>query len=235
LANTVSKYPSQIVYFESEGRDGNLQQVIRVIKKFLKKRDELRPLKLVIFTARGEGPMIAYKELMAYSPKIVAVTFPLDFSIKDPESEDRYFPRIPEQVKKFFVGVGISVVSPAPLPLDSIEGLEAHNQETKMVKETIALFGGGFTNCVQAVLRACDAGELAQGERVIAMSGDCAAVMTASMSKKFLTPEGLSIHEILCKPRNLTIARPKQSPWPPVAQEVLPPENPQKSLSEKNK
>lgn len=230
----MNKYPSQIVYFESEGREGNLQQVIRVIKKFLKKRDELRPLKLVIFTARGEGPMIAYKELMTYSPKIVAVTFPLDFSIKDPNSEDRYFPRIPEQVKKFFAGVGITVISPAPLPLDSIEGLEGHNQEAKVVKDAIALFGGGFTNCVQAVLRACDAGEIMPGERVIAMSGDCAAIITASTAKKFLTPEGLAIHEILCKPRNFTIARQKQAAWPPPTQEILPPEGSQKALSDKN-
>jgi len=231
----VSKYPSQIVYFESEGRDGNLQHVIRVIKKFLKKRYEMRSLKLVIFTARGEGPMVAFKELIDYSPKIIAVTFPLDFSIKVPDSDERFFPRIPEQVKNFFTGVGISVVSPAPLPLDSIEGMESHNQEAKIVKDTIAIFGGGFTNCIQAVLRACDAGEVAPGERVIAMNGDCAAVMTACMTKKFLTSEGISIHEILCKPRNLTIARPKQATWPTSTAEVLPPEKSHKELSDKNK
>ncbi len=228
----MNKYPSQIAYFETEGRDGNLQQVIRVIKKFFKKRDELRSLKLVIFTARGEGPMLAFKELMDFSPKILAVTFPLDFSIKSPDSEERYFPRIPEQVMKFFVGVGISVIPPASLPLDPISGMDSHNHETKMIKDTITIFGGGFTNCIQAVLRACDAGEIVPGERVIAMSGDCAAVITACMSNKFLTSEGLSINEILCKPRNFTIARPRQAPWPPSTQEVLPP---QKALSDKSK
>ena len=177
--------------------------------------------------------MLAFKELMDFSPKILAVTFPLDFSIKSPDSEERYFPRIPEQVMKFFVGVGISVIPPASLPLDPISGMDSHNHETKMIKDTITIFGGGFTNCIQAVLRrACDAGEIVPGERVIAMSGDCAAVITACMSNKFLTSEGLSINEILCKPRNFTIARPRQAPWPPSTQEVLPP---QKALSDKSK
>lgn len=230
----MNKYPSQIVYFESEGREDNLQQVIRVIKKSLKKREELRALKLVIFTAMGQGPALAFKELMGYSPKIIAVTFSLDFSVKIADGEERFFPRIPTQVRKFFNGVEITVVPPAPLPFDSIEGMDWHNQQMKTVKDTIALFGGGFNACIQAVLRACDAGELVPGERVIAMSGDCAALITASTTTKFLTAEGLCIHEILCKPRNFTIAR-RPAPASQSDQEVLPPERRARALPEKNK
>ena len=228
----MNKYSAQIVYFESEGRQDNLQQVILVIKKSLKRREDLRALKLVVFTAMGEGPALAFKELMAYSPKIIAVSFSLDFSVKAVDSEERFFPRIPTQVKKFFAGVEITIVPPAPLPFDSIEGMDWHNQQMKTVKDTIALFGGGFNACIQAVLRACDAGELVPGERVIAMSGDCAALMTASTTTKFLTSEGLCIHEILCKPRNFTIAR-RPPPTQRHAQEVLPPEKQSKALPDK--
>jgi hypothetical protein len=40
------------------------------------------------------------------------------------------------------------------------------------------------------------------------VTGDAAAVVTASSTGKFLTrQEGLAVHEIICKPRYLTIAR----------------------------
>jgi hypothetical protein len=46
------------------------------------------------------------------------------------------------------------------------------------------------------------------GEKVVVITGDCAALVTASNTTKFLSyDEGLSINEILCKPRNLSITR----------------------------
>ena len=53
------------------------------------------------------------------------------------------------------------------------------------------------------------------GEQVIALSGDCAALFTASTTAKFLSREGVSINEIFCKARNLTIARPIPAPAKP--------------------
>src|SRR5579872_4104284 len=167
------KYPGQqIVYFDHEGND-NVAEVVRVIKKSLKRRKELHLLKLVIFTAEGQGPWLAYNQLsnLDFEVHIVAVTFPVDFSVK--RGDGRSYPRIPPKVMKFFNGVGITVVSPAPLAFDSIEGLDQRNQQLKAVKDAITLFGGGFNLCVQAVLRACDADVIKIGERVIAMAGDC--------------------------------------------------------------
>lgn len=230
----MNKYPSQIVYFEREGRD-NLGEVLRVVKKTLRKRTDLRALKLVIFTAEGEGPWMAYNQLDdEFDTKIVAVTFPLDYSAK--YKDERIFPRIPDKVKKFFDGVGIMVVSPGPLPFDLIEGLEQHNQQMKIIRDAITIFGGGFTLCIQAVLRACDSGLVMPGEQVIAMGGDCAALITAGMTNKFLTKNGISVDEILCKPRKFNIARADRSKSSGPAQEVvskqeiLPPEQAAKAL-----
>jgi hypothetical protein len=196
------------VYFENEGND-NLTEVVRIIKKSLKRREELRTLRLVIFTATGRGPWLAYSQLSVHDVKIVAVTFPLDFSIKQNDGSP-LFPRIDAKVEKLFNGVGIAIVPPAPLLFDSINGLDQHNSQMKSIKDAITIFGGGLNLCIQAVVRACDAGFVEKGERVIAMAGDCAIIVTASTTSKFLTcEEGLAVHEILCKPRNLTIARPK--------------------------
>lgn len=195
---------TSIVYFDQEGRQ-NLLQVLRVVKKALRKRADLRALKLVIFTAEGEGPALALNQLEDFDPKIIAVTFPPDFSVL--RGGKRYFPRIPDKLRRFFNAVGVTVLT-SRLPFDRIEGAELHSQQLDCIRKTLSIFGGGFSLCAQAVLQSCDHGEVGIGEKVIALSGDCAAVITASDTKRFLTnAEGLAVNEILCKPRVLDITR----------------------------
>ena len=204
-----NKTCAQIVYFDSEGRQ-NLEEVLRVVKKALKKREELRTLKIVIFTAEGQGPAMAYNMLREFRPKIIAVTFPVHFSVKRSDGEGRLFPRIREDIRDFFNGVKIEVVVPPSLPFDEIGGLDGHNQQVKLIRQTIAMFGSGFGLCIQAVLRACDVGLLDEGELVIAMSGDTAGLFVASSTQHFLNAQnGLQVQEIFCKARNLTISRPR--------------------------
>jgi hypothetical protein len=209
MANVNSKnYAAQIVYFNSEGRQ-NLAEVLRIIKRVLKKREELRSLKIVIFTAEGQGPAMAYNKLAEFMPKMIAVTFPVHFSVKLKDTEERYFPRIPDNIQQLFYGMQIDVVVPPSLPFDLIEGMDGHNQQVKVINQTIAMFGSGFGLCIQAVLRACDVGLLEEGEQVIAMSGDTAGLFVASTTSHFLNKaNGLQVQEIFCKPRNLSISRP---------------------------
>jgi hypothetical protein len=197
----------QIVYFDEEGRQ-NLPIVIRVLKRKLKSREDLRNLKLIIFTASGEGPLMAYRNLESFEVKIIAVTFPLSFSVKHKDGTP-FHPHLPEKLRRFFDGVQIPVITPATLPFDGIEGMESHCQQMKLIRDVIAMFAGGFGLCIQAVLVACDLGLVKPGERVIVMSGDSAGLITASTTSKFLTKQGISVNEIFCKPRNLTISRPK--------------------------
>ena len=206
-----NKTCAQIVYFDSEGRQ-NLEEVLRVVKKALKKREELRSLKIVIFTAEGQGPAMAYNMLREFRPKIIAVTFPVHYSVKLAGSEEPFFPKIREEIRDFFNGVKIEVVVPPSLPFDEISGMDGHNQQVKLIRQTIAMFGYGFGLCIQAILRACDVGLIEEGDLVIAMSGDTAGLFIASNTEHFLNRQnGLQVQEIFCKARNLTIshARPK--------------------------
>lgn len=206
-----NKVGAQIVYFDKEGRD-NLEQVLRVIKNILKKRTELRSHKVVVFTAEGQGAALAYNKLMVeFGSKIIAVTFPVTFSVKASDDQ-RFYPKISDSLQRFFSGVGIDVVVPPTLPFDLIEGMDGHNQQMKLVNQTIAIFGGGFGLCIQAVLRACDVGLVKEGEPVIAMSGDTAGLFIASTTGHFLNGgNGMAIQEIFCKPRNLTVSRPNSN------------------------
>ena len=193
-----------ILYFEHEGRE-NLPQVLRSVKRAVTKRQELRALKYVIFTSTGEGPALAYAQLHEYEPRIIAVTFPPDFSVT--RGQERFTPNVSDKLRAFFQGINIEVITDR-LPFDRIEGMPINNEQMQVVTEVLSIFGGGFALGIQAVLSACDHGKVAVGERVIALTGDTAALVTASNTRKFLSKDGgLVVNEILCKPRNLTISR----------------------------
>jgi uncharacterized protein len=192
-----------VVYFDHEGRD-NLVHLIKVLKRLLRKRIELREKKFIFFTSFGEGPALAYNQFQEFDVKIIAVTFPRSFTVKI-NGEDVH-PAIQPKVKAFFDGVGIKVLS-GRLPFDSIEETES-GRDTKLIKDVFTTISGSFPLCVQAVLQACDMGEVEPGEEVVGVTGDCAAIITASTTSSFLSADGgLAVNEILCKPRNLTIAR----------------------------
>ena len=210
----------QIVYFDREGRE-NLPHVIRVIKKAVSKREDLRALKLIIFTAMGEGPLLAFNKLAKYDTQIIAVTFPLGFSVKSKDGA-LFSPRIAPKLKALFDGVGITVLIPPTMPFDPIDSMGSRNEQMRLIRDSISVFGGSFNLCIQAVMLACDFGKIEPGERVISMTGDCAAVLRAARTQKFLTPEsGIAVEEILCKPRYLTIARRR-----PVVEKLSPRDEP---------
>lgn len=200
-----------IVYFEREGRE-NLTQVLRVVKRAFRKRVELRSLKIVVFTAIGEGPALSYNLLQEYTPQIIAVTFPSDFYIV--REGKKICPNIPDKIQALFDGLGIKVIR-SRLPFEEIDGVPGYNEQMKLIKDSLSVFGGGFVPCIQAVLQACDHDAIRVGEKVISITGDSAAIITASTTKTFLSKEsGLVVNEILCKARNLTIARGSQPKTP---------------------
>jgi hypothetical protein len=59
--------------------------------------------------------------------------------------------------------------------------------------------------CVQAALIACDAGEVEQGEHVIALTSDTAILVRSSPTERLLTD--FIIREIICKPMSLTVSK----------------------------
>jgi hypothetical protein len=194
---------SRIVYFEREGGRANLQAVVQAISRKMAKRVDLRTV--IFFTARGEGPLLAYQSFQQIEPepRIISVSFPQSFVVR--AGGQWVHPEIPAGLKRFFTGVGISVLE-GRLPWDPIHGAEAHNRDMDLIKRAIAIFGGSFPLCIQACLQACDSGLIAPQQRVIAATGDCAAILTATSTHlAFSKGAGLAVNEIICKPRNPTL------------------------------
>jgi hypothetical protein len=192
---------NKVQYFESEGRD-HLLEVIKSIKVYLRSTDDLRmPRKLVFLTRQGEGPVLAYNHIPLDGMKVIAVTFPRFFAGRGDDGSV-FVPEIPDKIKKFFDGVGIDVITNR-LPFDDIFGAEAHNREMRVLRDALALFGSSVPLAIQAVLQATDAGKVDPGELVIVATGDTALLVTASTTHLFLMRDerGLSVNEIICKPR----------------------------------
>ncbi len=208
----------KIQTFDREGRE-NLASVVKNVKNYL--RGLLTsgipyPTKIVFFTLKGEGPMLAYSQLSGLEVTIIAVTFPSTYSVLL-QDKTTYCPEIPDKVRKFFAGVEIPVVR-ARLPFDEIIGADNHNKEMAMLKSALAVFGGSMPLAIQAVLQATDSGLIPPGEEVVAVTSDTALLVTASTTRDFLSPTcGLIVNEIICKPRNFTISRPT-----PKLEEALP-------------
>lgn len=197
--------------FDCEGRS-NLPSVIKNVKNYMRgliANGILHPSKIVFFTLKGEGPMLAYNQLSGLELNIIAVTFPLTYSVVL-KSGVTYTPEIPDKVQKFFRGVEIPILR-ARLPFDEIFGSEFHNKEMMMLKNALAVFGGSMPLAIQAVLQAADSGLVRSGEEVIAVTSDTALLVTASTTRDFLSSSsGFVVNEIICKPRNFNTSRPNQ-------------------------
>jgi hypothetical protein len=82
--------------------------------------------------------------------------------------------------------------------------------------------------CVQAVLMACDAGEIEIGEHVIVMTSDTALLVRAAPTARLLTD--FIVRQVICKPTFLTVTKAEKLDLP--SEKVA--EQPSIGLSEEN-
>jgi hypothetical protein len=203
----MNSFTSAITYFPSEGRS-HLDECLRLAFASARKHD-LK--KLVIFTARGEGLKLALnlqgEDESIGDISLVGVTFPCGKSFTDADRNPLAV-EIDAVDRKYFREKGVALVT-ANMPLDPIRAkFKEHGvlgQDSGLIANALGIFGGGLTLCVQAILMACDAGEIEIGEHVVAMSADTAIVARAAPTAQLLTE--LIVREIICKPVFLTIGK----------------------------
>jgi len=194
-------------YFLQEGRE-NLPECLKVAFQACVQQGIG---KMVIFTAYGEGVKLAIEtfcEVPEYSHiRLIAVTFPAGKTFTDDKNQPITV-RIKDEIRSLMEEKAIPLVK-AHLPLDSIEPGAALRTTVgrgfNLLGETLNMFCGSMSLCVQAVALACDAGHIEPGEHVVSMTSDTAIIATAAVTRKMLSQ--LIIREIICKPAILTIGR----------------------------
>lgn len=183
------------VSFPEAGRE-NLTHVLKALKKALHRRPTLRTHKIVFFTSYGEGPLQATGLFREHQPEMIAVTFPRTLT----RGENKLPHEIPSSVKRYLDAFGITVIA-ARLPFEPMDGARNHNAEMELINKALSIVSSSMPLCVQAILQACDHGHVLEGELVIGVTGDMAALVSACSTQKFLGKESpFFVKEFLCKP-----------------------------------
>lgn len=196
-----------IEYFFHEGKE-NLEECLRIAFETAVRRNIQT---IVIFTAVGQGPKIAIEKYLIQPEyqgiKIIAVTFPYGQKFKGYEGRPSETQISPED-HELFKNSGVPIVR-AHLPFNPIHahlaGHAAPGRDLTHIGNTLNIFCGSMSLCIQAALMACDAGEVELGEHVISLTSDTAIVVRVSPTERFLAD--FIVREILCKPMSLTIIK----------------------------
>jgi len=202
-----ASFTAPTTYFLQEGRE-NLPECLKVAFQAAVQQNIQ---KLVIFTAYGEGVRLAIESFCSQEEyehiRLVAVTFPAGqvFTNKKRESIDV---RIADETLALMEAHNVPLVR-AHLPFDAIEPGAALKTKVgsgfNLLAETLNMFCGSMSLCVQAIALACDAGHVGSGEHLISLTSDTAILAQAAVTRCMLSQ--LIIREILCKPAVLTIGR----------------------------
>lgn len=216
-----NSFTAPTTYFLQEGRD-NLQECLKVSFQAAVQQGID---KIIIFTAYGEGVKVALEQFCCATEyqhiKLVAVTFPCGKQFTDPQNQPLLV-RIADDVTEMMTAHGIPLVR-AHLPFDPIEPGAALKTTVgrglNLLGETLNMFCGSMSLCVQSVALACDAGHVEAGDHVIALTSDTAILATAAVTRRMLSQ--LVVREIICKPAILTIGRKEASPKMMLAAERL--------------
>ncbi len=202
----MNQVTEQVTYFAEEGRN-NLSECLRLSFDAALRYNLDR---LLIFTGIGDGITQAIEEYLSQPSyahiHIVGVTFAQGFEVKSHGKSRAHV--FSQKLKKDFADQGIPVVR-AHLPFDPITTQYQNNgvlaQDLGIVGNALNIFCGSMSLCVQAVLLACDAGEVEIGEHVVVMTSDTSLIVRAAPTSRLLTD--LIIRQIVCKPAFLTIAK----------------------------
>jgi hypothetical protein len=207
------QFTTGITYFLQEGRE-NLQECLRAAFGAAVNHNIQ---KILIFTAEGLGVSMALDEFCSQPEfseiKLIAVTFPVGQPFTDAEKNPLLID-ITQERRERFRERDIPIIR-AHMPFDPILPPHRHRgvlgQDLSLVASAFNVFGGSMSLCVQAVVMACDAGEVARSEHVIALTSDTAILAQAAPTRYMLTE--FAVREILCKPAIYTIGR-KETPDP---------------------
>jgi len=213
------QYPTE--YFLQEGKEN----LTRCLQATFAAALAHNVKKVIIFTSAGRGVTMAIQDYCSQEKfadvQLIAVTFPsqLQFTAGDPSEH-----AIPSDVAEQFAAKKIPIVR-AHLPFDPIrshyEGQGILGQDFSLIGNALRIFCGSMSLCVQAVLMASDAGYVALGDHVIAMTSDTSILVRAAGTSRFLTD--LIVREIICKPVLLTIGKSEKTESMLRGQEEKPP------------
>ena len=198
---------STIRYFPEESGQ-NLTATLEVVAD--RWRDSSPRLAIISFSSGGTS-MLELRERLGSEARLIVVTYPHKHPFRNEDGDVFYAPTSESSTIERLQKTSISVVK-GTRPFEDIIHPRASSVKHLAIRETLKMISGGMELCCEAVMMACAAGEVEQGDEVISFSADTAIVGVAALPSMMFHPGfGFEVREILCKPRVLTETRPRDT------------------------
>lgn len=190
-----------ITYFENAGNT-NFDAVISTVSEYLQTDESIK--NIVIFAGKKASVISLYDKLFDYKHpiKISVATYSYGREFKSTNNEtgeiDTIIPDVTtSEAKTQILELGMNYIQ-GGLPFEPIRSCTGDNA-TEMIISTFDLISKGLVHCVSAAIMAKENGYIEDNEKVIALSGDTAIVVTPTIRRNIFDG-GFKIHKILCKP-----------------------------------
>lgn len=188
----------KISYFEKAG-NVNFVSVVDVVKEYL---DEDSTIKnIVVFAGKFDSVSLLHEKMKKYDVDITVATYAYGrefYKMTDEEKTEVILPEVAQrEYKQKIIELGMQYVQ-GGLPFEAIRSCTGDNS-LEMIVSTFETISKGLVHCVSAAIMARESGCIEAGEKIIALSGDTAIVVTPSL-RRDLFDDKFRIHKILCKP-----------------------------------
>jgi len=188
-----------IVYFNTNGNT-NFNNVIATVRDYLSTDDTIK--NVAVFAGNLSSVCNLHTELKDFDVKISVTTYPYgrEFIKTNTETEEKEI-IIPEvtthKSKQTIINMGMNYIQ-GGLPFEPIRSCTGDNS-MEMIMSSFDLISKGLVHCVSAAIMTKENGYLDDDEKIIAMSGDTAILVTPTIRRDIFNGE-FKIHKILCKP-----------------------------------
>lgn len=187
-----------IYYFEKES-NVNFKEVANIVKEYVANHSNVK--NITIFAANMESVVLLHDILSEQDVTITVATYGYGREFTIPSDNDQDKTIIPEvttkESKSKIIDLGMNYVQ-GGLPFEPIRSCTGDNA-IEMIVSTLGMISKGLVHCVSAAIMAKENGYLEDDEKIIALSGDTAVVITPCLRRDLFSNK-FRIHEILCKP-----------------------------------
>lgn len=188
-----------ISYFE-KGGNSNFPAVVEIVKSYLQTDTEIK--KVTVFAGNLDSVLLLHEKLKKSNVSITVATYAYrrEFYKASSEKEEPeiIFPEVAKkEAKEKIIEMGMNYIQ-GGLPFEPIRSCTGDNS-LEMIVSTFETISKGLVHCVSASIMARESGCSEDGEKIIAISGDTAIVVTPSL-RRDLFDDKFRIHKILCKP-----------------------------------
>lgn len=187
----------KIIYFEKEGNK-NFPEVIEAVYDYIERDKAIK--NVVVFAGRLKSVLNLKERLSQYDVKITVATYASGrkFVRVNGEKEEYIIPEVTmPEAKEKILEASMNYIQ-GGLPFEPILSCTGDNA-TEMIISSYETISKGLTQCVSAAIMAFENGYVVENEKIIAMNGDTAIVVTPTIRREMFCGN-FKIHKIICKP-----------------------------------